>query len=78
MTRSGKGSWFDSLVEYAPILALFMGFVTIGAKAAKVGNPHIWLVGLTALPALIAILWSGWIVYRQGNSRKDAGRGRRS
>lgn len=69
MNRSGKGSWFDSLVEYAPILALFLGFVTIAAKAAKVGNPYIWVVGLTALPALVAILWSGVLVFRRANRR---------
>lgn len=70
MRNSLQGSWFDVLVEYAPILALLMGFVTIGAKAAKVGNPHIWLVGLTALPALVATLWAGWIVYRRGAGGK--------
>lgn len=66
-------SWFDSLVEYAPILALFMGFVTIAGKAAKVGNPYIWVVGLTALPALVAILWAGWIVYRKRGAQRELG-----
>jgi len=68
MNRSSKESWFDSLVEYSPILALFMLFVTIAAKAVKVGNPSIWLVGLTALPALVAILWAGRIVYRRARN----------
>lgn len=68
MNRSSKESWFDSLVEVSPILALFMLFVTIAAKAVKVGNPSIWLVGLTALPALVAILWAGRIVYRRGRN----------
>jgi hypothetical protein len=68
MNRSSKESWFDSLVEYSPILALFMLFVTIAAKAVKVGNPSIWLVGLTALPSLVAILWAGRIVYRRGRN----------
>jgi len=68
MNRSSKESWFDSLVEVSPILALFMLFVTIAAKAVKVGNPSIWLVGLTALPSLVAILWAGRIVYRRGKN----------
>jgi hypothetical protein len=68
MNRSSKESWFDSLVEYSPILALFMLFVTIAAKAVKVGNPSIWLVGLTALPSLVAILWAARIVYRRGRN----------
>ena len=68
MNRSSKKSWFDSLVEYSPLLALFMSFVSIAGKAGKIENPHIWLVGLMALPAFVAVLWSGLIVYRRGKS----------
>jgi hypothetical protein len=62
-------SWFDVLVDYSPILALLLAWVTIAQKATKVGNPYTWAVGLTTLPALFAILYSGWIVYR--NNRQS-------
>lgn len=70
MNCSGNRSWFDSLVEYAPILALFLLFATLASKAAKVGNPYMWVVGLTSLPALAATVWAGWIVYRGGRQNR--------
>ena len=69
MTERAKGSWFDVLVDYSPILALLLGWITIAQKATKVGNPYTWVVGLTTLPALFAVLYSGWLVYKQ--NRKE-------
>lgn len=65
MGDPAKRSWFDILVDYSPILALLLAWITIAQKATKVGNPYTWVVGLTTLPALFAILYSGWIVYKQ-------------
>ena len=59
-----KRSWFDVLVDYSPILALLLVWLSVAEKAANVGNPYTWVVGLTTLPALLAILYSGWIVYK--------------
>jgi len=64
MTAGARGSWFDALVDYSPILALLLVWLSVAQKAANVGNPYTWVVGLTTLPALFAILYSGWIVYR--------------
>jgi len=58
-------SWFDSLVAYSPILALLLGWITLAGKATKIDNPYIWVVGLTTIPALLAIVYSGIVVYRQ-------------
>ena len=69
MHNSQKRSWFDSLVAYSPIIALLLGWITIAAKATKVNNPYTWVVGLTTLPALFGILYSGYLVYRQGRER---------
>lgn len=65
MGNPAKRSWFDVLVDYSPILALLLAWITIAQKATKVENPYTWVVGLTTLPAFFAILYSGWIVYKQ-------------
>ena len=65
MGDPAKRSWFDVLVDYSPILALLLVWLSVAQKAANVGNPYTWVVGLTTLPALAAILYSGWIVYKQ-------------
>jgi hypothetical protein len=64
MAHRGKRSWFDVLVDFSPILALLLVWLSVAQKATKVGNPHTWVVGLTTLPALAAILYSGWVVYK--------------
>jgi hypothetical protein len=69
MGAEEKRSWFDVLVDYSPILALLLAWITIAQKATKVGNPYTWVVGLTTLPALAAILYSGWIVYKQNRQQ---------
>jgi hypothetical protein len=65
MKDPAKRSWFDVLVDFSPILALLLVWLSVAQKATKVGNPHTWVVGLTTLPALGAILYSGWLVYKQ-------------
>ena len=69
MTERTKGSWFDVLVDYSPILALLLVWLSVAQKATNVGNPYTWVVGLTTLPALFAILYSGWIVYKQNQKQ---------
>jgi hypothetical protein len=69
MTNPTNRSWFDVLVDYSPILALLMVWISVAQKATKVGNPYTWVVGLTTLPALFAILYSGWVVCRNNRSR---------
>ena len=68
MANPEKRSWFDVLVDYSPILALLLVWLSVAQKAANVGNPYTWVVGLTTLPALFAILYSGWIVYKQNRN----------
>ena len=55
MGDQAKRSWFDVLVDYSPILALLMVWLSVAQKAANVGNPYTWVVGLTTLPALFAM-----------------------
>lgn len=71
MGQRAKASWFDLLVDYSPIIALLLVWVTVAQKATKVGNPYVWVVGLTTLPALFAILYAGWIVYKQNRQTED-------
>ncbi len=71
MSQREKGSWADSLVAYAPILALLLVMVSIASKAPKVDNPYTWVVGLTTLPAVFAILYSALLVYRKRSKGPD-------
>ncbi len=73
MSEREKGSWFDSVVAYAPILALLLVMVSIASKAPKMENPYTWVVGLTTLPAVFAILYSALLVYRQRGKGSDKG-----
>ena len=70
MKEHNDRSWFDSLVAYSPILALLLGWVTLAGKATKIDNPYIWVVGLTTIPALLAIIYSGIIVYRHTHQQR--------
>ena len=70
-----KGSWFDALVDYSPILALLLGWLTIAAKAAKMENPYTWILGVTTLPAVLAIVYSAVVIYGRRRKAKVASRG---
>ena len=71
MQQRKKSSWFDSLIDYSPIIALLSVMITIATKAPKMENSYTWVVGLTTLPALFSILYSALLVYRQKNRPAD-------
>ena len=65
MNKAGNKTWFDSLVEYSPILALLLVWLSVVIYSFNIDNNYYWLVGLTTIPALLLILYSGFKVYRQ-------------
>ena len=71
MKEGKERSWFDLVIDYTPIVALLLVWITIGTKTPKTGNPYYWVVGLTSLPGFLTILYSGYIVHRKRSNQKQ-------
>ncbi len=75
MKEGKERSLFDLIIDYAPIAALLLVWITIGMKTPKTGNPYFWVVGLTSLPGFLTILYSGYLVHRKRSKMIKVKRG---
>ncbi len=71
MNNSKKTTWWDTLIDYTPIISLLLGIITIALKAANIENNRIWLIGLTVLPSILIIIYSTIILYKNNLPKND-------
>ena len=74
MGAKGSKSWIDTMIAYTPIVALFVVWAANPAKAANIGNPWIWVIGLTTLPSLAVIVAAFFAVGRRRRAEEVSGR----